>query len=86
VPPSPVLKDDSITDEEALVKYGEYKMEFRRQQLNEFFVSHKEEEWFRLKFHPLASRQAHQERRQRVAKRLETFKLMQVCRGRSSSK
>lgn len=45
-------QDDSITDEEALVKYGEYKQEFRRQQLNEFFVGHKEEEWFRLKYHP----------------------------------
>jgi len=24
-------QDDSITDEEALIKYGEYKLEFRRQ-------------------------------------------------------
>lgn len=45
-------QDDSITDEEALLKYGEYKQEFRRQQLNEFFVCHKEEEWFRVKYHP----------------------------------
>ena len=41
-------QDDTITDDEAMRKYGEYKMEFRRQQLNEFFVSHKENEWFRL--------------------------------------
>ena len=40
-------QDDSITDEEAAQKYGEYKMEFRRQQLNEFFSFHKESEWFR---------------------------------------
>lgn len=39
-------QDDSITDEEALSKYAEYKQEFRRQQLNEFFVAHKEEEWY----------------------------------------
>ncbi|KAK8741491.1 hypothetical protein OTU49_002243 [Cherax quadricarinatus] len=36
--------DDSITEEEALRKYSEYKLEFKRQQLNEFFVNHKEEE------------------------------------------
>ena len=37
--------DDSISDEEAVKKYAEYKLEFRRQQLNEFFTSHKDEEW-----------------------------------------
>ncbi|XP_045596683.1 serrate RNA effector molecule homolog isoform X3 [Procambarus clarkii] len=44
--------DDSITEEEALRKYSEYKLEFKRQQLNEFFVNHKEEEWFKAKYHP----------------------------------
>lgn len=38
--------DDSITEEEALRKYSDYKLEFKRQQLNEFFVNHKEEEWW----------------------------------------
>lgn len=37
--------DDNVSDEEALKKYNEYKQEFRRQQLNEFFVAHKDEEW-----------------------------------------
>ncbi|PSN55053.1 Serrate RNA effector molecule [Blattella germanica] len=37
-------QDDNITDEEAIKKYNEYKLEFKRQQLNEFFVTHKEEE------------------------------------------
>ena len=45
-------QDDSITDQEALVKYGEYKLEFQRQQLNEFFVHHKDYEWFRNRYHP----------------------------------
>lgn len=39
-------QEDTITDAEALRKYGEYKLEFKRQQLNEFFVAHKEEEWY----------------------------------------
>lgn len=38
-------QDDAITDDDAVKKYGEYKLEFRRQQLNEFFVAHKDEEW-----------------------------------------
>ena len=38
-------QEDTITDEEAIKRYNEYKLEFRRQQLNEFFVAHKDEEW-----------------------------------------
>ncbi|CAN7988874.1 unnamed protein product [Ixodes hexagonus] len=45
-------QDDGIDDQEAVRKYNEYKMDFRRQQLNEFFVNHKEEEWFKSKYHP----------------------------------
>jgi len=47
-----LTQDDSITDDEALSKFSEYKQEFNRQQLNEFFVAHKDEEWFREKYHP----------------------------------
>ena len=39
-------QDDNITDEEAMKKYNEYKVEFRQAQLNEFFLAHKEEEWY----------------------------------------
>ena len=39
-------QDDTISDEEAIKKYAEYKLEFKRQQLNEFFVNHKDEEWY----------------------------------------
>lgn len=38
-------QDDSISDSEAIQKYNDYKLEFKRQQLNEFFVAHKDEEW-----------------------------------------
>lgn len=38
-------QDDSISDSDAMTKYNDYKLEFRRQQLNEFFVAHKDEEW-----------------------------------------
>lgn len=39
-------QDDSITVDDAILKYNEYKLDFRRQQLNEFFVAHKDEEWY----------------------------------------
>ena len=38
-------QDDSIGDDVAITKYNEYKLEFKRGQMNEFFVSHKDEEW-----------------------------------------
>lgn len=38
-------QDDNISDSEAVDKYNEYKLEFHRQQLNEFFVAHKDDEW-----------------------------------------
>lgn len=41
-------QDDSISDSDAITKYNEYKLEFRRQQMNEFFVAHKDEEWYDL--------------------------------------
>lgn len=50
-PPMMTLKqflatqDDSIGDDVAITKYNEYKLEFKRGQMNEFFVSHKDEEW-----------------------------------------
>lgn len=39
-------QDDSIPDDVAITKYSEYKLEFKRNQLNEFFVAHKDEEWW----------------------------------------
>lgn len=38
-------QDDSIADDVAITRYGEYKLEFKRGQMNEFFVAHKDEEW-----------------------------------------
>jgi len=67
-------QDDSITDEEALVKYGEYKLEFQRQQLNEFFVHHKDYEWFRAKYHPQVVTKRQEDYKTMLLKRLEVYK------------
>ncbi|KAL5013560.1 hypothetical protein ScPMuIL_007830 [Solemya velum] len=45
-------QDDSISDQDAIKKYNEYKLDFKKQQVNEFFLAHKEEEWFKFKYHP----------------------------------
>lgn len=54
-PPPPVMKsfkefllslDDSVDETEAVKRYNEYKMDFRRQQMQDFFLAHKDEEWY----------------------------------------
>jgi len=66
-------QDDSITDEEALSKYGEYKIEFQRQQLNEFFVTHKDEEWFKEKYHPVSRSERDGVVKDQISRRLAAF-------------
>merc|ERR1712228_351145 len=66
-------QDDQISDEEAIKKYGEYKLEFKRQQLNEFFVTHKEEEWFKQKYHPEESVKRKEELKSMLLKRVDVF-------------
>jgi len=39
-------QDENITDSEATKRYTEYRVEFRRQHINEFFNQHKDEEWY----------------------------------------
>ena len=38
-------QDDNIDDTEAVQKYKEYKLEFRKTQTSDFFQQHKDEEW-----------------------------------------
>ena len=37
---------DGVSEEEALAKYSEYKLKYKKKQLTEFFIAHKEEEWY----------------------------------------
>merc|ERR1712083_1293382 len=66
-------QDDQISDEDAIKKYADYKLEFKRQQLNEFFVTHKDEEWFKQKYHPDESVKRKGELRAMLQKRVEVF-------------
>ena len=40
--------DDYVTDVEAVKKFADYKTDFHKQQINEFFLQHKDVEWFVL--------------------------------------
>ncbi|GIY28611.1 hypothetical protein CEXT_239862 [Caerostris extrusa] len=66
-------QDDGIDDQEAVKKYNEYKLEFKRQQINEFFLNHKDEEWFRLKHHPEESAKRKTELHEALKRRLDVF-------------
>jgi hypothetical protein len=66
-------QDDFITDEESLVKFSEYKKEFNRQQMNEFFVAHKEEEWMRDRYHPDQLEISTDTAKKAIQRRLEVY-------------
>ncbi|XP_023037964.1 serrate RNA effector molecule homolog isoform X2 [Drosophila willistoni] len=66
-------QDENISDSEVMRKYTEYKTDFKRQQLNEFFVAHKDEEWFKNKYHPEDSVRRSDEQRGFLQRRSSVF-------------
>ncbi|KHJ41686.1 Arsenite-resistance protein 2 [Trichuris suis] len=66
-------QDDYITDEEAMKKYQEYKLDYRKQQLHAFFLAHKDQEWFRMKYHPEDSLKKRNEQKAATKRRLDVF-------------
>ena len=50
-------QNDTIDEVEAVERYAEYKNEFRKKQVEEFFDKHKDKEWYaaQFKFHCLSS-------------------------------
>uniref|UniRef100_A0A8C5QR21 Serrate, RNA effector molecule n=1 Tax=Leptobrachium leishanense TaxID=445787 RepID=A0A8C5QR21_9ANUR len=80
--PAPVMKtfkefllslEDTVDETEAVRRYNDYKMEFRRQQMQEFFLAHKDEEWFRSKYHPDEVGRHKQECQVALRNRLDSF-------------
>ncbi|XP_071960055.1 serrate RNA effector molecule homolog isoform X2 [Antedon mediterranea] len=66
-------QDDTIDDQEAVRKYNDYKVDFRRTQLSEYFLDHKDQEWFRTKYHPDLCMQQNAARLNGVRLRLNVF-------------
>ncbi|XP_017315659.1 serrate RNA effector molecule homolog isoform X2 [Ictalurus punctatus] len=84
-PPPPVMKtfkefllslDDSVDETESVKRYNEYKIEFRRQQMQEFFLAHKGEEWFRSKYHPDESGKRKADAHAALQNRLRVFQYL----------
>ncbi|KAJ7313296.1 hypothetical protein JRQ81_004584 [Phrynocephalus forsythii] len=65
--------DDSVDETEAVKRYNDYKLDFRRQQMQDFFLAHKDEEWFRSKYHPDEAGRRKQEARNALQNRLSVF-------------
>ncbi|CAI2303972.1 unnamed protein product [Caenorhabditis sp. 36 PRJEB53466] len=65
--------EDDISQEEAIKKYNEYKSEHKKHQLERFFRSHKEEEWFRQKYNPSDASKVKEAHLENVKHRLEVF-------------
>ena len=40
--------DDNIDQEEAVKRYNDYKIDFKKTQIADFFAAHKDEDWFVL--------------------------------------
>lgn len=38
-------QDDSIDEDDAISSYNDYKADFKRKQVDEFFENHKDEDW-----------------------------------------
>jgi len=39
-------QDDNIDQEEAVKRYNDYRIDFKKTQIAEFFTAHKDEDWF----------------------------------------
>jgi len=68
-----IQQEDTIDEVESVRRYQEYKVEFKRTQINDFFVLHKDEEWFEEKYHPLKSVERCDVVRHGIRKRLKLF-------------
>uniref|UniRef100_A0A0L8I2E3 Serrate RNA effector molecule homolog n=1 Tax=Octopus bimaculoides TaxID=37653 RepID=A0A0L8I2E3_OCTBM len=66
-------QDDGISDQDAIKKYNEYKMEFKKNQITDFFLSHKDEEWFKYKYHPEECSKREEDQHAALRRRLEIF-------------
>jgi hypothetical protein len=65
--------EKELTPEMATKRYNDYKNDFRREQIASFFQAHKNEEWFKYRYHPEESAKRRDEQRENIFKRLDIF-------------
>lgn len=66
-------QDDSIDEVDAIASYNEYKNDFKRKQVDEFFENHKDEDWFLSLYHPTNLARAKEENATHLSSRLGAF-------------
>ncbi|CAF0849143.1 unnamed protein product [Adineta steineri] len=66
-------QDDNIDQEEAVKRYNDYKTDFKKTQIGDFFTAHKDEDWFKHKYHPDEYSKRREEQREIIKKRLDVF-------------
>jgi len=64
----------TISPEMATKRYNEYKNEFRSVQIGKFFADHKNEDWFKQRYHPEVSAKRKDEQRGAIKRRLVIFR------------
>jgi hypothetical protein len=65
--------NQNLSPEQATKRYNEYKNSFRKEQIEFFFDAHKEEEWFKSRYHPDESSKRKDEYRSGIKRRLTIF-------------
>ena len=68
-----VNQSNDINEQEALTRYGEYKTDFTRRQIDKFFKEHQEEEWFRNKYRPIELKHIEEKTKEVRAKRKKVY-------------
>jgi len=66
-------QEDAIDEVESVTRFKGYKVEFKKTQINDFFVLHKEEEWFKDKYHPVDEPKRTKEVNKSIRSRLKVY-------------
>jgi hypothetical protein len=66
-------QDDSIDEGQAIQLYQEYKSDFKRKQITDFFDEHKEEDWLISKYHPKHILSREEAQKTNLQSRLKSF-------------
>merc|ERR1712142_759308 len=76
-----IKQDDNINEDDACKNFKLYKAEFKKKQMQEFFVTHKDEEWFRDKYHPDASDERNGQFKEAVKARFDAWNKLASIEG-----
>ena len=68
-----LAQSNDINEQEALVRYSDYKTDFTRRQIDKFFKEHQDEEWFRNRYRPTEIKKIQEAVKESRIKRKELY-------------